>query len=156
MSIKCIIVQMVVAVLVTLTACTSPTEPTLELPTKPLPAYTINIDFLTQQGVVTVKQGGSVAVPVTVTSLVDQPINIQLVLVANIGQLPEFLKYSQPNDRQFVALAPNSNLETQITITVSDDAPVGDYRLGIAGQLQEPVKDRSNLTQMFDFVVTAK
>lgn len=156
MSIKCIIVQMVVAVLVTLTACTSPTEPTLELPTKPLPAYTINIDFLTQQGVVTVEQGGSVAVPVTVTSLVDQPINIQLVLVANIGQLPEFLKYSQPNDRQFVALAPNSNLETQITITVSDDAPVGDYRLGIAGQLQEPVKDRSNLTQMFDFVVTAK
>jgi len=77
-------------------------------------------------------------------------------LVANIGQLPQFLKYSQPNDRQFLALAPNASLDTQITITVSDDAQVGDYKIGVTGQLQEPVKDRSNLTEFFDLVVIAK
>ena len=159
MSIKRIIVPTVVAVLVTLTACTSPTASTrvMQLPaTKLIPAYSINISFPSQLSLVTVKQGDSVTLPVSVKSLVDQPINIKLVLVANIGQLPLFLKYSQPNDGQFVTLAPNASLDTQITITVSDDAQVGDYKIGIHGQLQEPVEDRSTETMFFDLVVIAK
>ncbi len=159
MSITRIIVPVVVAVLVALTACTSPTAstPVMQLPAgKLIPAYSINISFPSQQGVVTVEQGGSVAVPVMVISLVDHPINIILVLRANIGQLPQFLKYSQPNDGQFVTLAPNASLDTQITITVSDDAQVGDYKIGIHGQLQEPVEDRSTETMFFDLVVIAK
>ncbi|MDD4859689.1 MAG: hypothetical protein PHR56_05735 [Dehalococcoidales bacterium] len=150
MSIKRIVILLVV-VLVTLTACTSPR---VSIPTKLIPAYSINISFPSQLSEVTVEQGGSVTLPVTVKSLVDQPINIRLVLEASVGQLPQFLQYDVP--KYFVTLAPNASLETQITITVSDDAQVGDYKIGVNGQLQEPVNDRSKMTMFFDLVVTAK
>ena len=159
MRIKSLIGLLLVVLVVALPACTSSTAstPIMQLPaTKLIPAYSINISFPSQLSLVTVKQGDSVILPVSVKSLVDQPINIKLVLVANIGQLPQFLKYSQPNDGQFVTIAPNASLDTQITITVSDDAQVGDYKIGIHGQLQEPVEDRSTETMFYDLVVIAK
>ena len=159
MRIKSLIGLLLVVLVVALPACTSSTAstPIMQLPaTKLIPAYSINISFPSQLSLVTVKQGDSVILPVSVKSLVDQPINIKLVLVANIGQLPLFLKYSQPNDGQFVTLAPNASLDTQITITVSDDAQVGDYKIGIHGQLQEPVEDRSTETMFLDLVIIAK
>jgi len=144
---------------VLISSCQTPQVPPPKLlpPTNKLPpAYTITIGFPYQSDKVSLKQGDSVTLKVMIRSLVDHPISIKPVLVTNIGQLPRFLKYSQPNDGQFVTLAPNASLDTQIAITVSDDAQVGDYKIGIHGQLQEPVEGRSGETMFFDLAVIAK
>jgi len=148
------IIQTIILIVVGITGLMLFSSCKPSMPAKLIPAYSINISFPSQLSKVTVRQGGSVTLPVTVESLVDQPINIRLVLVAEVGQLPQFLQYDVP--KEFTTLSPNASLDTQIKITVSDDAHVGNYNIGVNGQLQEPVKERSSLTQFFDLVVLAK
>lgn len=123
------------------------------VPAKLPPAYTINISFPSQLSKVTVNQGGSISLHVTVTSLVDQPMNIRLVLVDNGGQLPQFLQYNA--QEEFAVLPASGSFDTLITINASNEAPLGDYDIGIKGQLKEPVKERSMLTHMFRLTILA-
>ena len=124
------------------------------VPTKPPPAYGINISFPSEQGIVEVARAGFVTLPVTVISNVNQTIGIRLVLVDSLGRLPQFLQYEAPT--QFLALGPKVRLDAQITFGVSIDAKPGDYNIGINGELQQPVPGRSAITQMFRLTVIAK
>jgi len=139
---------------VLLSSCLAPREAH-----KLLPAYSINIGYPGEQGAVTVEQGGSVTVPVTLRSLVDESIDVRLVLVAMVGQLPQFIQYDvslKEYGKEFVRLAPNAYIDTQITLSVSDDAQPGDYNIGVQGQLQKPVRGRSGMAQFFRLTVVAK
>lgn len=133
--------------LVLLSAC-GPT-----VPPKLLPAYTINISFPSHLSKVTLNQGGSISLPVTVTSQADQPMNIRLLMVDNDDQLPQFLQYNA--QEEFVALPARGSFNSLITINAANEAPLGDYDVGIRGQLEEPVKERSMLTHMFRLTILA-
>ena len=126
---------------------------------KLLPAYSINMSFAGEQGMVAVEQGGSVTVPLTVRSLVDRSIDLRILLVAMVGQLPPFLQYDvslKEHGTEFVRLAPGAYVQTQITLSVSGDAQPGDYDIGVQGQLQKPIRDRGGMAQFFRLTVTAK
>ncbi len=120
------------------------------MPTKLLPAYTFDIDYPSQEGFVTVGKKDSIILPVTVRSLVDEPIKIRPRLTAP-SKVPEFISYEVP--QEFVTLNPRDSINTQITIKVSQDAPPGTYMIGITGELQEPVKERAGTAMMFNLEV---
>ena len=108
---------------------------------------------------VTVERGGSVTVPLTVRSLVDQSIGMRILLVPLVGQLPHFIQYDvslKEYGTEFVRLAPGAYVQTQITLSVSGDAQPGDYDIGVQGQLQKPIRDRSGMAQFFRLEVVAK
>ena len=71
---------------------TPTTPPDIELPTKLLPAYTLDIKYPAEGASVDVERGGSVTLPVTVRSLVDEPIKIRLNLTA-VYKVPEFVQF---------------------------------------------------------------
>jgi len=121
-------------------------------PTKLLPAYSIDISYLLQTDKISVKQGGSFTLPMKVDSLVDQSLYIRFVLTGNNGEVPYFLQYDEPQG--FLLLEPRSTIAAQITIRVTDDALLGDYIVGVHGQLQEPVNERSTMTQFFNLIIT--
>jgi hypothetical protein len=116
-------------------------------PTKPLPAYGLFITFPTTQGIVEVEKGGSITLAVAVISNSEVPIDVRLVLVSPVGQLPGFVQYKVP--QTFTNIAPSQFLPMQLTFGVSNDALPGDYNIGITGDLLRPVKGRSAITQGF-------
>jgi hypothetical protein len=142
--------------LVLFPSCQTPqAPPTQMLPgTKLPPAYSIQINFPSQLNKVSVEQGGSVTLPVTVYSKVVQPIKIRLILEESSGQLPQFIQYNE--SKEFVTLAAEASFNTQITISISDDAKLGSYHIGIHGLLQEPVNERSGEAVYFDLAVIAR
>ncbi len=76
------------AVVLILTACECGTTPTNTYvpPTKLIPAYTLDIIYPAEgASVVDVARGGSVTLPVTVRSLVDEPIKIlKITLIRSV------------------------------------------------------------------------
>ncbi len=130
---------------------TPTTPPPVEFPTKLLPAYTLDIKYPAEEGSVNVDRGGSVTLPVTVKSLVDEPIKIRLTLTA-VDKIPEFVQFE--TEKEYRTLKPGGTISTEMTITVSENAPLGSFFLGITGKLEEPVKERAGLSMNFTFTVT--
>jgi len=128
----------------------SPTTPPSS-PTKLFPAYTIDIKYPAEEGFVTVERGGAFTLPVTVRSLVDEPIKIRLALTTNDG-VPEFVECEL--QKEYTTLNPGKTIDTQITIKIAEDAPPGSFYLGITGELQEPVKERGGEAMFFMLTVT--
>jgi len=129
-----------------------PTTPPPKLPTNKLfPAYTIDIKYPSEEGFVTVERGGAFTLPVTVRSLVDEPIKIRLALTTG-DEIPEFVECEL--QKEYITLNPGESIDTQITIKITEDAPPGSFYLGITGELQEPVKERGGEAMFFMLTVT--
>ncbi len=97
------------------------------------------------------ERGGSVTLPVTVRSLVDEPIKIRLNLTAVLS-VPAFVQFV--TDEEYRTIEPGDTIDTEMTITVSENAPLGSFFLGIGCELEEPVEERGGVTMMFTFTVT--
>jgi hypothetical protein len=135
---------------VSFVSCFSCTKPEVHMPVKKSPAYFIEIIYPNKPGQVMVKQGDSFSVTVTVSSLLDVPINIRPVVVDAGGQPPQYLTYEPQKD--YTTLAPRDSFSDNFTIKVAENAPVGTFSVGFHGDLQEPVPDRAGVT--FSFLLT--
>jgi hypothetical protein len=129
-------------------------QPAISIPTKLFPAYNIEVQYPNRPGRVTVKQGDSFAVTVTIRSLVDMPIVIRPILIDAGGQSPGYLTYEPQKD--YTTLAPNNSFSENFTIRVAGNAPVGTQSIGFRGELQEPVPDRAGAGFSFILEITAQ
>ena len=125
-------------------------KPEIPILTKPLPAYSLNINYPSIEGLVRVERGGSVTLPVTIKSLVDESIKIRLTLTAT-PQVPAFIEYEVPEG--YITLNSRGTIDTQITIKVSENAQLGSHTIGITGELREPIEGRSGVAMMFNLTV---
>jgi hypothetical protein len=125
-------------------------KPDVPIITGPVPAYSLKIDYPSIERLVRLERGGSVTLPVTIKSLVDEPIEIRLVLT-DTPQVPAFIEYEVPEG--YINLNSRGTVDTQIIIKVSEDAQLGSNNVGIAGELQEPIEGRSSVGVMFELRV---
>ncbi len=108
---------------------------------------TIDVDYPSEregnmpvpEGFVTVRKGESVTLPVTIKSLVDEPIKIRLTLGGVYP--PEFVEYEYP--KGYMTLNAGETIDTQIIVKVPENAQTGDYTsreesIHVTGYLQEP------------------
>lgn len=108
---------------------------------------TIDVDYPSEregnlpipEGFVTVRKGESVTLPVTIKSLVDEPIKIRLTLGGVYP--PEFVEDEYP--KGYMTLNPGETINTQIIVKALENAQTGDYTsreesIHVTGYLQEP------------------
>jgi len=135
----------------------TPTEEETPLPppTKPLPAYTLDITFPSEP--FTLRKGESVTLPVAVKSWVDEPIKIRLTLFWSYSRLdgfvPGFITYEV---KGYLTINPHETVHTQMTIKVSEDALLGEYSCSLYGELLEkPPEGYSGMDYFFSLVVVS-
>ena len=123
------------------------------MPIKRLPAYTFGIDLPVRDGPVPVAQGGSLVVPVTVSSLADTPFDVLVTLDVHNPQLGDYLRVTDP-DGYVVSLAPGARRSLQFVLAVDGNAPLGRCQLVVQGKLETPVPDRADLGAGFNIQIT--
>jgi len=137
-----------------LVGCTGTPEKTPDVPDEITVTFprvsdycSINVDYPVvregdlpiPEGFVTVGKGRTVCLPITIKSLVDEPINIRLTLGGVYP--PEFVEYEYP--RGYIPLHPGATFGTWIIVKASENAQTGDYTskeeaISVTGYLQEP------------------
>ena len=134
-------------------AIMAPISCTTDMPQKDLPAYYLDIQFPVDESIssLSIGRGESETLPTTVTSNSDIPISIRLTQ-DNQRVLPDFITFESPQD--YVTLQPGENTTLYVTFNVSELAAPGEYTTGIHGELNNPVQNRSLMTQEFSLVVT--
>jgi hypothetical protein len=122
---------------------------------KLIPAYNLSIQFPADEeaGTLTAAPGTSVNLPVTIRSIVDVPISIRITQDTNIIS-PDFITLHGPDD--YITLQPGANTTMVVTCNIADNATPGKYNAAIHGELEKPVKNRSEMGLGFQIIVINK